>query len=69
MEQNHLHGQRRKFRIRNNAQKTKKSDVKMTPIRLSFCISTGEREAAREREFSLKKKNQNRSETILQSSK
>ena len=48
----HLHGQRREFRIRNNAQKTKENDVKMilsslasiTPIRLPFCMSTGERE-------------------------
>ena len=57
-EQNHLHGQRREFYIRNNAQKTKENDVKMilsslayiTPLRLLFCISTGER--GREREFS-----------------
>ena len=57
-EQNHLHGQRREFRIRNNAQKMKENDVKkifsslayITPMRLSFCISTGEREGERERE-------------------
>ena len=56
MEQNHLHRQRREFRIRNNAQKTKESDVKMilsslayiTPIRLPFCMSKGERERERE---------------------
>ena len=51
-EQNHLHGQRREFRLQNNTQKTKENDVKMilislaylTPIRLSICMSTGERE-------------------------
>ena len=50
-EQNHLHGQRREFRIRNNAQKTKKDEVKtiifslayLTPIKLSFCMREGER--------------------------
>ena len=55
-EQNHLHGQRREFRIRNNARKTKENDVKMilfslvylTPIKLPFCMSTGERERDRE---------------------
>ena len=76
MEQNHLHGQRREFCIRNNAQKTKENDVKtilfslayLTPIKLPFCMSTGERK--RERIFvKKKKKNQNRSETILHSSK
>ena len=49
-EQNHLHGQQREFRIRNNTQKTKENYVKMilsslayiTLIRLSFCISTSE---------------------------
>ena len=63
-EQNHLHGQRREFRIRNNAQKTKENDVKMilsslaytTPIRLLFCMSTGQRERERERIFEKKKK-------------
>ena len=74
-EQNHLHRQRREFHIRNNDQKTKENDVRIilsslayiTPIRLSFCISTGEREGGRGRErgerggrgrekFSLKKK-------------
>ena len=60
------HGQQREFRIWNNAQKTKENDVKMilcslayiTPIRLSFCISTGKREREREREriFEEKKK-------------
>ena len=48
-EQNHLHGQRREFRIQNNAQKTKENDIKtilislpyLTPISLSFCMSTG----------------------------
>ena len=53
-EQSHLHGQRREFRIWNNAQKTKEmilsSLAYITLIRLSFCISTGEREGARERE-------------------
>ena len=51
-EQNHLHGQRQEFRIWNNAQKTKESDVKIIlsspayiiPIKLPFCMSTGERE-------------------------
>ena len=60
MEQNHLHGQRREFCIRNNAQKTKENEVKtilfsqayLTPIKFPFCMSTGERE----RDFSLKKK-------------
>ena len=50
-EQNRLHGQQREFRIRNNAQKTKENDVKITlsslayitPIRLPSCMSTGER--------------------------
>ena len=73
-EQNHLHGQRREFRIRNNVQKTKENDVKMilfslaylTLIKLPFCMSTGERE---EEIFRKKKKNQNQPETILQSSK
>ena len=70
-----LRGQRWEFRIRNNAQKMKENYVKMilsnlayiTPIRLSFCISTGEREGERERIFVKKKKKkiQNRSETIL----
>ena len=63
-EQNHLHGQQREFRIWNNAQKTKESDVKIIlsslayiiPIRVSFCINTGEREGERERIF-VKKKN------------
>ena len=72
-EQNHLHGQRQEFGIQSNAQKTKENYVKMilsslayvTPIRLSFCTSTGERE----RIFIKKKKNRNRSETILQLSK
>ena len=49
MEQNHLHGQRRAFRIRNNAQKTRENDVKtilfslayFTPINLPFSMSTG----------------------------
>ena len=70
-EQNHLHGQRQEFRIRNNAQKTKENDVKMilislaylTLIKLLFCMRTGESE--RERELKKKKKSQNRSETIL----
>ena len=52
MEQNHLHGQRREFRIRNNAQKLKENDVKpilfgqayLTLIRLLLCMSTVERE-------------------------
>ena len=80
MEQNHLHGQRREFRIRNNTQKTMENGVKMilsslayiTQIRLLFCISTGEREGKRERErerIFIKKKIQNQAETILQSSK
>ena len=51
MKQNHLHGQRREFRIRNSAQKTKENNVKIilfslayiTPIRLPFCMSTDER--------------------------
>ena len=50
-EQNHLHGQQWEFRIRDNAQKTKENDVKtilfslayLTPIKLPFCMSTGER--------------------------
>ena len=54
-EQNHLHGQWREFRIRNNAQKTKENGVKtvlftldyLTPIKPSFCMSTGERERER----------------------
>ena len=70
MEQNHLHGQRREFRIRNNAQKTKENDVKMissslayiTPIRLSFCVSTGEREG--ERIFVKKKKKKKESTSV-----
>ena len=61
-EQNHLHGQRRELRIRNNTQKRKENDVKMilsslayiTPIRLPFCMSTGERE--RQRIFIKKRK-------------
>ena len=60
MEQNHLHGQQQEFCIRNNAQKMKESDVKIilsslayvTPIRLLFCVSKGERE----RNFWKKKK-------------
>ena len=48
-DQNHLHGQRREFRIRDNAQKAKENDVKMilsslayiTLIRLPFCMRTG----------------------------
>ena len=62
------------FRIRNNAQKTKEIDVKTmlfslaywTPIKLPFCMSTGEREREK---FFIKKKKKNQSETILQSSK
>ena len=57
-EQNHLHGQCREFRIQNKAPKQKENDVIMilsslayiTPIRLSFCISTDERESFRQRE-------------------
>ena len=53
MEQNHLHGQGREFCIWNKAPKTKENDVIMilsslayiTPIRLSFCISTGKRDS------------------------
>ena len=49
MGQNHLHGKRREFRIRNNAQITKENDVKtilfslayLTPIKLLFSMSTG----------------------------
>ena len=56
MELNHLHGQRWEFRIQNSAQKTKENGVKMilfslaylAPIKLLFCISTGERERERE---------------------
>ena len=52
MEQNHLHGQRREFRIRNSTQEMKENDVKMilsslayiTLIRLPLCMSTGKRE-------------------------
>ena len=63
-EQNHLHGQRWEFRIRNNIQKMKENDVKMilsslayiTPIRLPFCMSTGQKERGREN-FCKKKKN------------
>ena len=52
MEQNQLHGQRREFRIRNNAPKKKENDVKtilfclayLAPIKLPLCMSTGERE-------------------------
>ena len=66
-EQNHIHGQRREFRIWNNAQKTKGNDVKMilsslayiTLIRLPFCMNTGERERERERIFVKKKKKKN----------
>ena len=69
-EQNHLHGQRREFRIRNNSQKTKENDVKMilsslayiTLIRLPFCMSIGERE--RERIFVKKKKKKKKKITI-----
>ena len=47
--QNPLHGKRREFRIRNNAQKTKENDVKtilfslayLTLVKLPFSISTG----------------------------
>ena len=71
MEQNHLHGQRREFRIQNNAQKMKENDVKtilfslayLTPIKPSFCMSADEREGF----FIKKKKNQNQSKAILQS--
>ena len=57
-----LHGQQREFCIRNDAQKTKENDVKtilislayLTPIKLPFCMGTGERE--RERVFKKKKK-------------
>ena len=78
---NYLNGQRREFHIWNNAQKTKENYIKMilsslayiTPIRLSFCISTGERGGEREnfckKKKKKKKRNQNWSETILQSSK
>ena len=49
-EQNHSHGQRREFRIQNNAQKAKEINAKMIffslaylkPIKLLFCVSTGE---------------------------
>ena len=59
MEQNHLHGQRREFRIQNNAQKTKENDVKMilfslanlTLIKLPFCMSTGEREIKKKKKI------------------
>ena len=69
MEQNYLNGQRWEFRIRSNAQKTKEKDVKMilsslvyiTPIRLSFCISTGETGGERERIFVKKKKKKKKS--------
>ena len=57
MEQNHLHGQWREFRIRNNSQKMKESDVKtilfslayLTLINLTFC-------RVQEREIFQKKK-------------
>ena len=66
MEQNHLHKQRWEFCIWNNAQKMKENDVKkilfslayLTPIKLPFCMSTGERKR-------LKKKNQNPSKTMV----
>ena len=72
MEQNHLHGQRREFRVWNNAQNTKQNDIKMILfslahlrlINLTFCMSTGEREGGRERVreiFYLKKKKKSRS--------
>ena len=67
MEQSHLHGQSREFRIRNKAPKRRKmmyrtviiilsSLAYITPIRLSFCISTTkqsllDRGREREREF------------------
>ena len=35
-EQNHLHGQRREFRIWNNAQKTKKNYVKTILFSLAY---------------------------------
>ena len=62
MEQNHLHWQRRDFRIWSNAQKTEENDVKMilsslayiTPIRLPFCMGTGE--GGRENYLKKKKK-------------
>ena len=67
-EKNHLHRQWWEFCIRNNAQKTKEKDVKtllfslayLTLIKLPYCRSTGKRDFI---------KNQNWSETILQSSK
>ena len=51
MEQNHLHGQRRELRTQNNAPKMKENYVKtilfslayLTPIKLPFCMCTGER--------------------------
>ena len=36
MEQNHLHGQWREFRIWNNTQKTKENDVKMILSSLAY---------------------------------
>ena len=70
--QNHLHGQQREFRKQNNAQKTKENDVKtissslayLILTRLSFCMSTGERERLKKKKKK-KKKNRNRSETSL----
>ena len=66
MEQNHLHGQRREFRIRNNAQEMKENCVKtisfslayLTPIKLPVLYEyrrERERETGRER-FKKKKK-------------
>ena len=64
MKQNHLHGQQQEFRIWNDTQKTKETDVKMilfslvyiTPIRFPFCMSTGERERENFRKEKKKKK-------------
>ena len=72
----------REFRIRDNAPKTKENDVKtilfslayLTPIKLSFCMSTGTGLPSGQcykHHFSFKKKKKkkkkNRSEPILQS--
>ena len=68
---------RREFRIRNNTQKTKEKVAKMillslayiTLLRLSFCISTGEREGGGVSFRKKKKKKKKIDQMILQSSK
>ena len=62
-EQNHLHGQRQEFRItpKRRRKMILSSVAYITPIRLAFCMSTGERGGGGERVFVKEKKKNSKS--------